>query len=193
MNQSQAEIISAYAGFIDEKLDDGWRAYLLTFTFNQLPGKPVTAREIMRQELERMYATMVTRLVRKPRSPAAQELLPKWICFPDRPVPKGVRESLERIAPNDGVHFHAIAVFHPKSRIRAIRKHVRQYQGLYLGNGGKVARVDAARIRKTPERATDYALKSYSRGRYDADDFVVFPRSVTELRSVRALMSNAGL
>jgi hypothetical protein len=183
MNQLQAEIISAYAAFIDDKLDDGWRAYLLTFTFNQLPGKPVTAREIMRQELERMYATMVTRVIRKPRSPAAQELLPKWICFPDRPVPKGVRESPDRIAPNDGVHFHAIAVFHPKSRIRTIRRHVRQYQALYMGHGGKVAGMDAVRIRRTSERATDYALKSYSRRRYDSDDFVIFPRSVTELPS----------
>jgi len=139
----------------------------------------------MRQELERIYATMVTRLVRKPRSPAAQELLPRWICFPDRPVPKSTRESLDRIAPNEGVHFHAIAVFHPGSRIKAVAKHVREYQGLYLGDAGKVSGVHAKRVRKTPNKAANYALKSYSRRRYDSDDFVLFPRSVSELPSAR--------
>ncbi len=177
LDQTQA----GYIEMVTDRIDGGWRAYLLTFTFNQLRGTPDTIRAIMRREIERMYATMVTRVVRHPRSPNSRDILPVWICIPDRPVPKSDRDSINRLRPNDGVHFHAIAVFPLCSRTKMIDEHVENSQILYRGREGKVANVHARRIVSKHEAVTDYVLKSLSRRWYDFDDIFVLPRATSEL------------
>src|SRR5689334_16487298 len=60
--------INAYGDMINQYMDQGWDGYLLTFMFNHLKGSPVSVQKQMYEEVERVYAKVLTRIVRKPRS-----------------------------------------------------------------------------------------------------------------------------
>ena len=107
----------------------------------------------MAKEIERIYATLLTRVVRHPRSPSAADMLPIWIFCPDFPVPKRKRQSLAKVMVNDGLHYHAIAVLPPTSRLQeSLRRHFRNNQGLYRGRNQLVSRIKAKKIRETPRK-----------------------------------------
>ena len=46
---------------------DGWNAYLVTFIFNHIPGRPVAKLKIMQDSVDiSFYSTIITYVVRKP-------------------------------------------------------------------------------------------------------------------------------
>jgi hypothetical protein len=73
----------------------------------------------MNAEIERFYATLLTRVARNPRRAASRNKLPLLIGLPDRPVGKlNPTYYLSAIRPNDGVHFHALLAIPPESRLK---------------------------------------------------------------------------
>jgi hypothetical protein len=87
------EIIQAYGHWVQEHVEMGWDAYLLTFMFNHLPGSGDAKIQQMHREIITLYGKMVTRFVRKPKSPTTAHLLPTGVFFPDVPCFKRKRFS----------------------------------------------------------------------------------------------------
>ena len=69
-------IIEAHAQWIKELLDLGWDGYLFTVMFHNLPGSRDAKVTQMKQEVEKLYGRLATRMVRKPRSPRWAGYLP---------------------------------------------------------------------------------------------------------------------
>src|SRR5271157_5199384 len=76
--------------------------------FRQLPGPPAAQIGVMQDEIMRVYATLATRLVRKPSSPRWSRYLPKGIFVPDWPVYKHRKSLLSDVSINNGLHMHGI-------------------------------------------------------------------------------------
>src|SRR4051812_43549703 len=112
------DLIEAYGSWVEEKVEEGWDVYIPTFVFHPLPGSPATMKAIMQREVERVYATLLTRVVRYPNSPGSAGKLPIWIVLPDYPVPKHDKKSLREVTLNDGLHLHALGLIPPNSRLR---------------------------------------------------------------------------
>ena len=64
--------IKGYATWAGEHVENGWDPYLLSFMFNHVPGSRASVLRQMQREVERVYATSLTRVIRKPRCQAAQ-------------------------------------------------------------------------------------------------------------------------
>src|SRR2546421_7180190 len=98
--------ISAYGLRVKEHLDSGWSGYLITLLFNPLRGSQVQMNREMKSEIEGLYASFLTRLIRRPHSADATK--PVLIASPDWPVPKKQKKLLSEITTNDGLHYHGI-------------------------------------------------------------------------------------
>jgi hypothetical protein len=81
--QSRATIISVYGDMVENQMVLGWKPSLVTFMFKPLPGNNNTIIRIMQGGVEQFYSTLVTRVVRNPRSPHLQHFLPKLFGAPD--------------------------------------------------------------------------------------------------------------
>src|ERR1700680_2705519 len=88
-------ITEGYGEWIREKIDQGWEAYFLSITFNQIRGSRSSMLNQMKRELERVYATMLSRIVRCPMSAKNAKRLPIWIGSPDFPVPNTRNKACE--------------------------------------------------------------------------------------------------
>ena len=86
---------------------------------------------------------------------------------------------------NDGLHLHAIVLVPWKSRLgTGLKSHVRENARLYLGNHGKLRRVDMQRIeRGTEAGVVDYAMETWRSRRMSMDNVLVLPRAASELWS----------
>jgi hypothetical protein len=180
---SHTDLINGYADLVEQRVQDGWQPHLITFMFNQLPGSRSSVIKQTRDEIERVYATLVTRVVRKPRSPKSADRLPVLIGFADLPVPKRERRQLREITLNDGLHYHGILLMPARSRLRTgLAFHFMKYHRLYVGNGSRLDRLHVLKIKTDPGYVVRYALKALEKGRLPYDDCVlVLPKSVTEL------------
>ena len=173
--------IAGYEQWLCQLRAEGWKAYFVTVMFNQLPGSMKTNKGIMACEIERIYATLLPRVVHHPRSLSAEGKLPIWIACPDFPVPKHKRQSLAKVTVNEGLHYHAIAVLPPTSRLtESLRRHFRNNAELYRGHDRLVLRIKAKKIRRTPKRMVRYTLKAILRHRATLDDLIVLPRAEEE-------------
>jgi hypothetical protein len=151
--------------------------------FNQIRGSRASITNQMKRELERVYATMLSRIVRCPMSAKNAKRLPIWIGCPDFPVPKHQKQSLRNVTINDG---HAICLIPPDSRLKeSLEDHVADHLELYRGKAGLVRELDVRQIATRPGYVTDYSLKSVKRRRIDEAEIIVLPRSRTELKEVR--------
>jgi hypothetical protein len=180
-------IVAAYGDMIQQKIDEGFEAYLLTIMFRDIRGPRNGVISRMLEETSRAYRRCVTFIVRNPRSPSQAHNLPIWLCSPDFPVPKEAKKQLRDVALNDGVHVHGIALLPPNNRLakRGLRLdgHFLNNQRRYTGRGSQIRTISSEPIIKTPERATDYVLKALKRGRVTMDDIWVFPPCLSELSS----------
>ncbi len=156
---------------------------MVTFMFEPLPGSEATVLRQMFVEVERFHRSLLTRVVRKPRSAKGMSKAPRLFAFPDRPVFKHQKQALEAVVVNDGLHLHAVVLVPRQSRLgTGLKKHVRENERLYLGNHGKLRRVDVQRLKPgTEAKVVDYSAKTWRRGRMSMDDVLVLPRSASEL------------
>lgn len=167
---------------VTERVAAGWKPYLLSFMFEQIGGSPQRVQKVMEAEAERVYATLLTRIVRDPLSPSHAWKRPVWIGCVDFPVPKHGRKALRDVSLNDGAHLHFIALVGPNPRMKeSLAEHLDEDQARYVRH--PLFRIHAVEITDTPARATRYVLKSLERGRVSPDDVIVLPRAVSELRS----------
>src|SRR5882762_4643804 len=86
--------IDGYSTWTRMLVKAGWTPYFVNFMFETLPGRQFQRRELMVDEICRVYSTLVTNDVRRPRSPAWNAWLPRFFgCF-DFPVYKNEKVSL---------------------------------------------------------------------------------------------------
>ena len=183
MHEFAKRAVAAWTKYVDDYIAMGWKPYLLSFMFEPLPGREDRKLQQMERLIENAYGIFVTRVVRNPASPTRRGTLPVWLCSPDLPVIKKhikEKQSLRDLRPNDGLHFHAILLLPPWSRIDDVAAHFQHLRSTYL----KVARlecVDVEPITETTMKVVDYTFKQNTKGRYDVGENFVLPRVRSEL------------
>ena len=176
-------IASGYGAMVTERLEHGWEGYLITLTFNRIRGPQPRVISQMQREVERVYATVPTRIIRNPRKIPVFGL-PLWIVCPDYPVPKHAKMELRDVVVNGGLHLHGIALVPPWNRMNGgLEEHFEMSQELYVRRGHPLCRVHAVPITTNPGFVTGYALKMIPRRRLAFDDVLILPRSHSEMQS----------
>jgi hypothetical protein len=178
-------VIAAYADLVTSRLDDGCSGSMTTFLFEQLPASGRSV--LMLDEIERVYATFVTRVVRAPTRPSRLDSLPVLIGALDMPVFKHRKDaSTGEPGVNGGLHAHAILVVPPRSRLpETIAEHFEKNDLLYRPVASRIARIHVEPIVSDPGRVVDYVLKYMKRAPYHAihDRLILLPRALSELPS----------
>jgi hypothetical protein len=187
------EIInSGYGCWVTERLEEGWEGYLITLMFKSLKGSRESVIKQMAKEVERVYATVLTRIIREPAKTPLTEL-PLWIACPDFPVPKHAKTDLRDVIINGGLHFHGIALIPPWSRMNCgVDEHFELSQGLYVRANYPLSRVHAVPITHDPEDVVGYGLKALARRRLDFDHVLILPRSHFEMPAEAHQVKAAG-
>ncbi len=176
------ELIRGYQQFVLDYIGQGWTSFEISFMFHQLAGTCNSHLAQMRREIERVYARLLTRVDRNPRSPAGFGRLPRMILFPDLPVYKREKKSLKDVAVNNGLHYGGIALTPPASRFHShLDLHFAEDQLKYVND--KLERVWVGPIVKDADYVTDYVAKSVKRRRVSHDDIIILPKSIRELPS----------
>jgi hypothetical protein len=67
-SQAKADLVDGYTQLVTDRVRAGWSCHLVTFLFSQLPGTRSTIISRMKDEVHRVYATLLTRVHRKPRT-----------------------------------------------------------------------------------------------------------------------------
>jgi hypothetical protein len=153
----------------------------------------------MKDEVQRVYSTLLTRVHRKPRTASTDEL-PLLIGVMDLPVYKRDRASGPMVLCNGGLHVHALMLMPPASRLKeSLADHFRDKPDLYAGSGRSIQRIDVRPVVSDHGRVVDYVLKTVLNGRLSYDEAVlVLPRSRGELATgaapaILATTSRVGL
>lgn len=185
--QQRIEIIHGYETLVERRIDEGHRAYFISFMFEGIRGTVERRKVVMAAEVTRVFSTLVTRVARKPKLPGAVEFLPTFIGCPDLPVYKREKELLRNVVVNGGLHFNGVLVLPPKRHCRrgsdlhtgGLKRHFDQNQHLYYKDEYPLDRLHATRIRENT--MVDYALKAFKSGKNDSDDILILPRAISEL------------
>ena len=189
------KIIKAYSDWL-ERLDrcgDGkqvWYASLVTLKFNRIPGDFRKRTLVMSDEAERVYSTFIRHVVRNPRDPSKQHLLPIWILPRDLPAKKHAGSPgaiLREVSINEGLHLGGVMLMPTETRMRQsvachfdwrgryYKQYVRPDRPLWGINATPLELGDAGYV-------NDYAMKSLKWKIKDLDDLLIFPKSLTELQ-----------
>ena len=182
------QLIESWCDFVEERVSEGWTPYLLTFQFKEIGGPRHQVALEMEKDVERVYATFLTRVVRNPTSRRSVGKRPIWIACPDYPVRKNDKQPVGDFCINDGRHIHAVCLMPPKSRLKEpLNAHFEENATLYVRAPFPLVLVHAKPITKTPGQATDYLLKALKSGRATNDEIVVLPRTLTEVSRPRSM------
>ena len=84
-SRTKANLVDGYTQLVTDRVRAGWSCNLVTFLFPQLPGPRMTVISRMKDEVHRVYSTLLTRVHRKPRTASTDEL-PVLIGAVDLPV-----------------------------------------------------------------------------------------------------------
>ncbi len=166
---------------MQQRADQGYEPFFLSFMFDHIPGSAVQVQKIMEQTVEGVYGRMLTRLFRYPNSAANRHCQPLWIICPDYPVPKAWKHSLRDVAVNSGRHLQGTAMIPPNTRLRdRFHLHVLAHSEVYVQS--PLHRLDVQPIReRLAYMSGDYGFKSLLRGRTDWDELIVLPRIQSEM------------
>jgi hypothetical protein len=142
--------------------------------FKPLPNGGTTIQ--MNHEIERIYSTLIKRVVRKPRSPFQSHLRPFLIVVPDFPVRKRQKQPFNDVSINDGFHMHGILLMPPKSRLKEdLLSHFKEQERLYVKN--RLLRLDVKPIDHNLFRVVGYVFKSVKTRKVTLNDVLIFPKS----------------
>jgi hypothetical protein len=169
------QLIGGYSELIRRQIKNGSNAYLLSFMFKPLAGPPKTRlfqmNDEMNDEVQRVYSTFVTRVVRNPRSLAQKDFLPFLITVPDRPIFKENKQKLSDSVINNGLHLHGILCVPWNSHLKGnVADHFDTNNALYVKN--RLLRIDVKPIYSAD--VVDYVLKSLKNGNATLDDIRVY-------------------
>jgi hypothetical protein len=183
------DLIQSYSQWIQEYVDIyNFNPFLMTFMFKPLKGSHEAIMHQMKDEIDRVYSTFLTRVIRKPNSVYQRYLRsrPMLIAAPDRPVPKHKKQRLSDVTINDGRHIHGILAVPRCCRLKEdVVSHFQQYKRLYVKN--RLLGLDVRAIESDLPRVVDYAFKSVTANKFEYDDILILPKSETELRDAAAV------
>jgi hypothetical protein len=173
--------LTGYTQLVTDRIKQGWSCYLVTILFQQLPGSRPTIISRMKQDIQRVYSTLITRVHRRPRTASPDEL-PILIGAADLPVHKLTRSSAPLVRCNGGLHFHALILISGRSRLREpLQDHFQANAHLY-GMDGAISKIDVRPVVDGHQRVVDYVFKTMKRGRVTYDEGVlILPRARDEL------------
>lgn len=102
------------------------------------------------------------------------------MLFPDLPVYKRKKRSLNDVSINDGLHYGGIALTPPISRFSTtldayFDEHEQEYVNQHL------ERIHVQPIISDADYVTDYVAKSVKRGTVSEHDIVILPRTPSEM------------
>jgi hypothetical protein len=178
--QSRLNLLNGYQQWVESYIHEGWKPYEITFMYHQLPGSTKSILEQMKQELHRVNSRLVTRFHRDPRSEIGFECIPRMMLFPDLPVYKHEKKSIQDVSINDGLHYGGIALTSPISRCQtSLDDHFTDNQKKYLNK--KLERIFVKPITHSHNYVTDYVMKAITKGRMSEEDIVILPRTISEL------------
>lgn len=174
---------AAYAGWANRLVtEEGYQPYLVTLMFRPLGGSTTSIDRQIERETERVYATLLTRVVRYPKRASAIGRLPIWFCCLDRPVIKRTRQSLRDVVPNDGRHLHAVALQPPWSRLHEdLVTHFGREYATYVHAGGALDHLDVRAITHRLDNVVDYVRKQVGRDRAGEEIAFILPRARSEV------------
>jgi hypothetical protein len=181
-SQAKANLVDGYTQLVTDRVRSGWSCHLLTILFSQLPGPRTAVINRMKDEVHRVYSTLLTRVHRKPRTAPTDEL-PVLVGAVDLPVHKRDKTSGPMVFCNGGLHVHALLLMPPVSRLKgSLADHFREKRTLYAASGRSIQRIDVRPVVEDHRCVVDYVLKTVLNGRLSYDDAVlVLPRSRGEL------------
>jgi hypothetical protein len=184
-SQAKADLVDGYTQLVTDRVRAGWSCNLVTFLFSQLPGPRTAVINRMKDEVHRVYSTLLTRVHRKPRTASTEEL-PVLIGAMDLPVYKRDKASGPMVLCNGGLHVHALLLIPPASRFKgSLPDHFREKRDLYAGSGRSIQRIDVRPVVSDHGPLVDYVLKTVLNGRLSYDEAVLLlPRSRGELETV---------
>jgi hypothetical protein len=186
-NLSISDVINGYHKMTQEWIDDGWDPFLLTFMF-----APLTVKSRMWDEIDRVYATFVTRVARNPNSQYGRTKRPLLVtCLDGFCQKREKRLSFRGLASNefnDGLHVHGILVVPPTSRLKQdVPEHFAKCRTLYIKN--RLLRINVKPIDSNLSFVTDYAFKGLKTASASLDDIRIFPRAISECRTSAVSLS----
>jgi hypothetical protein len=185
---NRLKIKSAYSTWVHEILNNVWENHLwdgfqVTFMFNYIPGTFERKCEVMEDQIDRVYRTLVPQVERFPRSPAGSQRLPILIAFPDYPTQKLDRSSLLDVKINDGLHYHGVILVHTVSRLKIrLDIHMEKHERRYVRSWDALRRIYIQPIDEpSAKTAVSYGFKALQWRIPDTDRIFIRPRSVSEL------------
>jgi hypothetical protein len=183
-SRHQDGLVDGYTKLVTDRVHDGCSLYLVTFLFHQLPGPRGAVLDRMKDEVQRVYSTLLTRVVRRPKT-ASTDVLPVLIGVADLPVYKRNRESAPMIYCNDGLHLHALVLMPPASRLTgSLADHFEANVDMYAGPRNSIQRIDVRPVADGHSRVVDYVFKTVLNRRLTYDEAVlVLPRVRDELHA----------
>ncbi len=174
------DYVAAHGELINDWVGRGYVPYLLTFMFRHLSGSRQAVGEQMMAEVERVYRTSLTRVVRNIHAGSPRNRFPIWVACADYPVGKSSKSSLRDVTVNGGQHVHAIALLPPTNRLRMrFDLHLKVESHVYVCD--PLIRLDAELITHRAAYVCGYNLKGVVRGRVAPEDVLYLPRSPHEL------------
>jgi hypothetical protein len=185
--QCRFKLRSAYQEWIHKILNSVWRdsfwnGVQVTFMFNHIPGSFERKCEVMEDEIDRVYRTLVPHVVRSPRSRAGRKRLPILIAFPDTRQQPGCGSNLDATI-NDGLHYHGILLVNLDCRLKVrLDMHFKDHSDRYVRRGDRLRTIYIQPIDgPTAKRAVGYGFKSFEWRIPDSDRFFIRPRARREL------------
>jgi hypothetical protein len=186
--QCRLKLRSAYSNWLHNLLNKGWKGKLwtgfqVTFMFNHIPGSFDRKCEVMENEIDRVYRTLVPHVERFPRSRAGSKRLPILVAFPDYPTRKLDRSSLLDVKINGGLHYHGAVLVHTESRLKiGLDIHMAENESRYVREGGALRRIYIQPIDDfSAKTAVGYGFKALKWRIPDTDRIFIRPRTRSEL------------
>jgi hypothetical protein len=179
---SVSDLINGYGEWVQSLFDDGFRMYLVTFKFNQIPGSSEYKwREMLKEVEYQFYPTLIKHVERQPMKPSRQCNLPRLMAAPDLPVAKSSKKlSVKDVTINDGLHVHAIIAMPSTMRHYQgckLKDLVRDNRHRFIGDFTSISDIDVRRIKHHPKRVADYVLKYAKRNPAIIDEILILPKS----------------
>ena len=171
--------------WIASKVAAGWKPYLMTFLFYQIPGSERHKMRVMEEQIDFAYGILISRAIKHPRQPCEDGNRPIRTGAFDYPVAKDKKVCARLIKPNDGLHAHAIDLISPycaEKRMPDAAAHYVKLAGVYRKRCPLIAKVDCKPIERNPAYVDDYVHKTVLKGRFPGEDRTfIFPRARSEL------------
>jgi hypothetical protein len=177
-------IMEAYSDWVSRLVAAGFQPYFLTFLGKNWPGGKRTAEGRLAKEVERVWRILLTRIIRRPHEVGLTEL-PLLIGCPDLPVPKTAQKRttpLQYIVTNEGLHYHAVILIPPNSRMRVgLGVFIEEKQLIFASTNSQLIRVHCEPITDDPSYVVRYALKAIETLRLDYADVLILPKTSSEV------------